>query len=149
GDAGDDTLSGGSGDDRLDGGAGDDDLIGGGGDDTFVFGGDDRVLDFRSGEDLLDVSALGVTGATFATAVTIVQSGDDALVSIDGAVLRLVGVDAAGLSILDFVLADGGNAGPVPVANDPGPEETEPDDTGGDDGDDEDDEDGGDPGSDT
>ena len=110
GGAGDDSLSGGSGDDRLDGGAGDDDLAGGGGDDTFVFGGDDRVVDFRLGEDLLDIAALGVTGATFGTAVVITQSGNDALVTIDGATLRLVGVDATDLDMGNFLLSDGGGA---------------------------------------
>lgn len=70
---GDDTLRGGEGDDRLRGGsgddlivgeAGDDNLIGNAGLDTFVFNsgdGHDVIRGFQQGEDLIDLSGLGIT----------------------------------------------------------------------------------------
>lgn len=65
GDSGSDTLFGNSGRDTLDGGTGHDILYGGRGYDTFVFNGPfgvDRVLDFRAGVDVIDLSALGLSG---------------------------------------------------------------------------------------
>jgi uncharacterized delta-60 repeat protein len=69
--AGNDRLNGGAGDDVLVGGAGQDTLTGGSGDDLFRFDSVsdsyrtrhvDLIRDFTSGEDLIDVSALGFTG---------------------------------------------------------------------------------------
>lgn len=72
---GNDKLNGGFGDDVLTGGAGRDNLTGGSGDDVFRFasvndsyrtatitGLSDLITDFASGNDRLDVSALGFTG---------------------------------------------------------------------------------------
>ncbi|KGJ06616.1 calcium-binding protein [Paracoccus halophilus] len=68
GGAGNDHLAGGASDDRLEGGAGDDILNGGHGRDHFVFvawrdfdGGHDIIQDFRSGQDLIDMSGLGLS----------------------------------------------------------------------------------------
>ncbi|WP_225774665.1 putative Ig domain-containing protein [Pseudomonas sp. Marseille-Q5115] len=75
--AGNDNISGGAGNDTLDGGAGVDTLTGGAGADTFVIasrldsyrnyntGGVTRVdtiTDFATGQDRIDLSALGITG---------------------------------------------------------------------------------------
>lgn len=98
GGAGNDRLDGGSGDDRLDGGPGADVLTGGPGRDTFYFPNAadslgksrDRITDFRSGEDVLDLSALGLDtdgGAAgppdHADAVHWRPSGANLLVSVD------------------------------------------------------------------
>lgn len=61
---GDDIVRGGCGDDTIVGGEGDDVLFGGGGADTFVFAensGDDQIFCFESGEDKIDLSALGIS----------------------------------------------------------------------------------------
>lgn len=132
GDAGDDRLAGGSGDDRLDGGDGDDVMAGGSGDDIFVFGeGDDRVTDFQLGEDIVDLSGLGITAQSFASRVVISQSGNDTLVRIDGNELRLDGVSAANMQTASFAFASAGqnsatNGAPPAeseaTANDPSPQ---------------------------
>ncbi|MDH1561110.1 heme peroxidase [Pseudomonas chengduensis] len=95
----DNIIQGSTGNDRLNGGAGNDRLIGGGGDDIFVFGpnfGNDRVMDFdanpASGQDLLNVVALGITAANFVARVAIVDAGADTLVTINGGTITLVGV---------------------------------------------------------
>ena len=124
GGAGDDMLSGGSGDDRIDGGAGDDIMTGGSGDDVFVFGsGDDQVADFTLGDDLIDLSGLGVTAQSFASRVVISQSGSDTLVRLDGHVLRLDGVSAADMQKASFVFASAGsnaaNDGALPLESGP------------------------------
>lgn len=62
GGGGADRLIGSRGDDTIDGGIGNDILVGERGRDVFVFGldsGEDRVSDFRSGQDKIDLSALG------------------------------------------------------------------------------------------
>ncbi|GHB31775.1 hypothetical protein GCM10007094_20620 [Pseudovibrio japonicus] len=64
GGAGDDILEGGSGNDILRDGAGSDVLVGGSGSDTFCFDDDgelDVINDFVVGEDLIDLSAAGVS----------------------------------------------------------------------------------------
>ncbi|MBX3510675.1 MAG: hypothetical protein KF700_05700 [Hyphomonadaceae bacterium] len=131
GQAGDDQLFGGSGNDRLEGGAGDDVLIGGAGNDTFIFDagfGDDIILDFdanpQGGQDLLDISALGVTAADFASRVSIKSIGGDTIITIDGQnSITLVDVSGRGrdaVTVEDFKLAEsaGGllqsNAAPLP-----------------------------------
>ncbi|MFC3713763.1 M10 family metallopeptidase C-terminal domain-containing protein [Sphingoaurantiacus capsulatus] len=60
-----DRLEGGNGNDVLTGGAGNDTLAGGNGNDRFIFAADgstDTILDFRSGQDKIDLSALGIDG---------------------------------------------------------------------------------------
>ena len=105
GGTGDDTLRGGKGNDTLDGGDGADTLSGDLGDDTFVVGDGDTIADFGNGEDVIDLSALDITAATFDSSVTIEQDGDDTVVTVDGSSVTLTGVDAAGLSVDDFLLA--------------------------------------------
>jgi Ca2+-binding RTX toxin-like protein len=86
-----DRIGGSGGDDTLRGLEGDDRLTGGWGSDTFVFApdfGNDVITDFDAnpagGQDRLDISAFGVTSATFAARVTIADLGADTLVTIDG-----------------------------------------------------------------
>jgi Ca2+-binding RTX toxin-like protein len=107
-------LIGGGGSDTLNGGLGNDLLIGGNGADLFVFGpgfGNDRVQDFDADptggdQDLLDISALGVTAATFDGSVTIADLGIDTSVAISGGgSIVLVGVDSANVTLADFMLA--------------------------------------------
>jgi Ca2+-binding RTX toxin-like protein len=112
GNTGADFLFGGNGNDTLDGGAGSDTLTGSAGEDRFVFGpasGNDWVQDFDAnpvaGQDLLDISGLGVTAATFAASVTIDDIGTDTLVTIGTDTIRLIGVgNATTITIDDFVL---------------------------------------------
>lgn len=87
--SGADTLSGGAGMDVLDGGAGFDVLAGGAGADRFILtdaGGTDTILDFISGEDLLDVTGLGVTFADLELTLSgnnlLVRHGDLTLASL-------------------------------------------------------------------
>jgi hypothetical protein len=77
-----------------------------------VFGpgfGKDRVEAFDAdpsrGQDLLDISGLGVTAARFASAVSIAQAGADAVVTIGGDTITLVGANASSLGQSDFILA--------------------------------------------
>lgn len=106
GDEGDDQLRGGSGNDVLIGGAGDDLLTGGVGADRFVFGeGEDTVTDFGLGNDVIDLSGLGVTADSFASRVVISQQGSDAIVEIDGNVMRLSGVASDSIAAASFVFA--------------------------------------------
>lgn len=110
---GDDRIDGGRGNDWLNGGAGDDRLRGGPGEDTFVFAsdfGDDRIRDFDAnppgGQDLLDISALGITADTFDALVEITDAGRDTLITINDNTITLLGInDAASVTILDFLLA--------------------------------------------
>lgn len=65
GEDGDDWIFGGKGDDTITGGKGDDLLWGKKGNDVFVFAedsGDDYIRDFRFGDDIIDLSALGIGG---------------------------------------------------------------------------------------
>ena len=73
-------LVGGAGNDTLDGGAGNDSLGGGAGNDIFKFlagFGQDTITDFTAhagaagNKDLMDISGLGITAATFAASVKI------------------------------------------------------------------------------
>jgi hypothetical protein len=99
-----DTLFGREGIDYLDGGEGADILSGGKGSDTFVFGNEDLVLDFKSGEDLIDLTALGITEASFADSVSFTREGSDMLVSIGSQSMTLKG--AKEIDIDDFTLAE-------------------------------------------
>lgn len=112
GGAGNDVLNGWNGNDVLNGGIGNDDLEGGLGNDIFVFSanfGDDLVRGFDSnaagGQDLLDISGLGVDAGDFSTSVVIQQSGANTLVTIDGDTITLVGVSAGTVNQDDFLLA--------------------------------------------
>ncbi|EYD75399.1 Alkaline phosphatase [Rubellimicrobium mesophilum DSM 19309] len=115
------TLLGVDGNDRLIGGGGNDSLNGGLGLDVFVFAsttsgakfGSDTVADFdynpTGGQDLLDVSALGITAATFASRVKFTDLGSDILVTLDGLAsqtIRLVNAQTVGnITAQDFLLA--------------------------------------------
>jgi Ca2+-binding RTX toxin-like protein len=115
GGAGADTLDGGAGDDRLVGGAGNDSMNGGVGNDSFVFAagfGRDTITGFDAdpagGQDLLDISAFGITAATFASSVTIADLGNDMSVTIGADVITLLGVTGVNPNTLtqaDFLLA--------------------------------------------
>jgi Ca2+-binding RTX toxin-like protein len=88
GDAGDDYLKGGSGSDTLFGGEGDDVLKGGSGADVFVFdtsSGDDLIEDYYVSQDTLRI--LGTNG------ITVTTVGNQVLVTHDGGVISLDGVD--------------------------------------------------------
>ncbi len=103
GSGGSDTINAGGGNDIVIGGAGNDTMNGESGNDVFVFSagfGNDKILQFDAnpdgGQDLLDISAFGITGATFAARVTIADVGADTLITIDGnaaQTIRLVGID--------------------------------------------------------
>ena len=117
GGAGDDQITGGQGNDMITGGAGNDIMDGGpdDGDDTFVFGsnfGDDVINNFQAnsigGNDLLDISALGITASTFEDSVVIEDYGSDIEVTVDGGdTILLVGVNDNEQNIItqaDFLL---------------------------------------------
>jgi Ca2+-binding RTX toxin-like protein len=109
-----DDLRGGAGNDTLVGGAGNDAMNGGLDNDTFVFAsgfGDDSIQGFDAnpagGQDLLDVSAFGITTGDFTARVDIADAGADTLVTLldSGDTIRLVGIgNAATVTIDDFSL---------------------------------------------
>ena len=109
-----------AGNDTLDGGLDRDVLEGGAGEDVFVFGADsdvDLITDFVVGEDLIDVSALGIAFAD----MTIVDGGLGALVIFDLApgsidLVTLQGVSAADVRLGSFIGAP--NLPIVGTAND-------------------------------
>jgi Ca2+-binding RTX toxin-like protein len=111
---GNDRLSGGRGDDTLKGGAGNDVMDGGKGDDAFVFTagfGDDRIKDFdanpNGGQDLIDISDLGITSDNFAASVTITDLGRDTLVTIGDDSILLEDVNGSSNNTItqaDFLL---------------------------------------------
>jgi len=92
-----DTLVGDDGNDTLVGGNGNDVLTGGAGNDTFRFDandGSDTITDFVSGEDLINIRAVGVTD--FNTEVTISDDGVDTTVTFGSTTVVLedvVGID--------------------------------------------------------
>jgi len=139
GGAGNDTLDGGAADDTLKGGAGRDVMTGGTGNDLFVFGPGslidvadstvnavnfgaqplvDRINDFDAnpagGQDLIDLSAFGITSANFNTRVNIVNVGAipgtnpvaDTLLRIAGqGEIWLDGIASNTIDATDFLLA--------------------------------------------
>ena len=119
GGAGLDTLNGGAGIDRLNGGGGDDVLNGGAGNDIFVFGsgfGHDGIAGFDAnavgGQDLLDLTGLGISAASFAARVSIAGVAvsatnpvADTLVTIGADSIFLDGVGVAAVTQADFLLA--------------------------------------------
>jgi Ca2+-binding RTX toxin-like protein len=113
GGTGSDALSGGGGDDTLNGDSGNDLLNGGSGNDTFVFVasfGNDAIVGFDAnpagGQDLIDLSGFGITVATFAAHVSIVDVGADTLVTVDNdpaQTIRLSGIgNATTVTVDDF-----------------------------------------------
>ncbi|HYE40735.1 MAG TPA: hypothetical protein VEB23_12435, partial [Ramlibacter sp.] len=113
GDIGNDWLNAGAGNDVLEGGAGNDTMTGGADSDIFRFDapafGADRITDFDAdaggGQDLIDLSGLGITVETFAAEVAVSVSGASALVTVAGGTILLAGVSAAAVDQSDFVLA--------------------------------------------
>jgi Ca2+-binding RTX toxin-like protein len=95
------------------GGAGDDTMISDSGNDVFAFGagfGSDRIVFFdgspNNGQDQLDLSALGITAATFGASVSVAQVGADTLVTVaGGGTITLEGVASATVTQSDFILA--------------------------------------------
>lgn len=109
---GDDALTGDAGNDIYIGGIGNDTLIGGAGNDTFVFEtgfGNDTIVTFDAnpagGQDLLDISATGISAFTFAAGVVIDQSGANTIVTIGADTITLVAVAEANVTQADFLLA--------------------------------------------
>jgi Ca2+-binding RTX toxin-like protein len=91
GDDGPNRINASCGDDLVNGGGGSDTLIGGLGDDTFVFApdfGNDTIRRFYAdpagGQDLLDISAFGISADEFTERVEIADIGAHTLVTIDG-----------------------------------------------------------------
>jgi hypothetical protein len=86
-------------------------LTGFGGPDIFVFRpefGSDTILDLDAnpnrGQDVLDISAFGITAADFAARVAIADDGWDTLVTVGGVdTVRLSMVDHATITIDDFL----------------------------------------------
>jgi Ca2+-binding RTX toxin-like protein len=122
GGAGIDTLNGGDGIDVINGGIGNDLLTGGLGNDIFTFQagfGADRITDFDAnvaagGQDMLDISGLGITAATFASSVHISVANLDGVGALDTLVvigtnsIGLLGVDGTGANVVtqaDFILS--------------------------------------------
>ena len=110
---GNDNLIGNGGNDTLNGGAGDDSMVGGAGNDIFVFGsgfGQDVITGFDSapagGQDLLDISALGITAGNFGANVSVSAIvGGGTLIGIGADSITLVGVNSATVTQQDFILA--------------------------------------------
>ncbi|WP_223504071.1 peroxidase family protein [Pseudomonas sp. BF-R-24] len=106
-------IVGGAGNDVLIGGGGNDVMSGGFGNDTFVFAaagfGNDTILNFGANlaaeQDLLNLTGLGITSATFAPSLTITADGADTVVGIGVDSIRLVGVSSATVDQTDFILA--------------------------------------------
>ena len=101
---GNDTLTGGKGAYYLYGGEGADTLFGGKGSDTFVFGDGDLVLDFQSGDDIIDLTALGITEATFEEQVNFTSMGNDTLISVGSQSMTLKNTQQIDMD--DFSLAE-------------------------------------------
>jgi Ca2+-binding RTX toxin-like protein len=108
-------IVGGAGNDVLDGGAGNDTLIGNAGNDVFRFlgtFGQDTIKDFTShagvaaNKDLMDISGLGITTATFTASVAIkAGAGGTTLITIGANSIRLLNTTPASIDVPDFRLA--------------------------------------------
>ncbi|MEO9685313.1 MAG: calcium-binding protein [Tateyamaria sp.] len=105
GDKGDDTIVGGDGDDDINGGQDNDNLSGGTGNDIFRIRngeGQDTIADFTLGEDLLDVSLLGVWDIS---QLTIQDVGTGLRINTgNGNFVELTGLSAADLNNANFIL---------------------------------------------
>ncbi|MDA8479024.1 heme peroxidase [Citrobacter sp. Awk 4] len=111
GGAGNDVLSGGLGNDLLTGGAGNDTMDGGTGDDRFIFSsgfGQDSISGFDSnatgGQDLINISGMGVTTANFTSTVLISGNNNQTIITIGGDVITLTGVAANTVNSTDFII---------------------------------------------
>ena len=104
GEAGDDDLDGGAGKDDLTGGAGDDELTGGAQADVFIFGagdGNDTITDFEDGSDLIDLTALGLSGMD---ALGLAQVGTDVVITLaPGDSVTVENIGLTQLTADDFV----------------------------------------------
>jgi Ca2+-binding RTX toxin-like protein len=110
------TIVGSAGNDILDGGAGNDYLRGNGGSDTFKFlagFGKDTITDFTAhagavgNRDLIDISKLGITAATFNSQVKI-SGGGNTLITVGAGnanTIFLSGVNSNAINMTDFKLA--------------------------------------------
>ncbi len=115
GNSGANVLNGGTGNDVLTGGGGNDTLNGGGGNDILIFDagfGSDTILTFDAnpsgGQDLLDISLLGIDQGSFDTRVLVGVVGSNTVVTIDGTdTITLTNVNGTGANVItvaDFVL---------------------------------------------
>jgi Ca2+-binding RTX toxin-like protein len=112
GGAGADSITGGAGNDTIAGGAGNDTLTGGSGNDVFQFlsgFGQDAITDFvpapAGKQDLLDVSGLGITTATFVANVEITAGANGStMITIGTNSIRLLNVGPANIDLTDFRL---------------------------------------------
>jgi Ca2+-binding RTX toxin-like protein len=110
---GTDTLNGGGGADTIEGGAGNDALAGGAGNDTLRYRpggfGADNVTGFDSnaagGQDLIDLSALGITAANFAANVSRTAGTNTVITVLGHGTIRLAGINGPAIDITDFILA--------------------------------------------
>jgi Ca2+-binding RTX toxin-like protein len=94
------------------GGLGNDVMNGGTGNDTFVFApgfGTDVINGFDAnpagGQDILDISGLGITAGTFATDVHITGSASTTLIAIGANTIILSGINVATIDHNDFFMA--------------------------------------------
>ena len=138
GNDGNDVLDGGNGNDTLNGGDDNDTIIGGAGNDTIDVGGGfntivynatnfgaDTISSFDAAggtpatQDRIDLSALGITAANFATRVSIAPSGANTLITVRDAALASIGtiqvngVTSGNFSVTDFTLATAPTAAPI------------------------------------
>ncbi|NVJ99282.1 MAG: M10 family metallopeptidase C-terminal domain-containing protein, partial [Alphaproteobacteria bacterium] len=104
--AGNDTVAGGDGTDTLWGGSGNDLLTGGPGSDTFAFtttSDTDTITDFTPGEDMLDISAAGIT--SFEALTRIAEEVDGSLtINFGGTTIILAEILLADISATDVIL---------------------------------------------
>lgn len=115
GDLGDDTILGGQGDDVLQGGDGADYLSGDHGNDVLTGGAGADVFNFREGEGrdiITDFGAgdriwlsLGDAADFEALASKITMAGEDAVISLAGQTIVLLGVSSTALTAQDFLFA--------------------------------------------
>jgi serralysin len=110
---GNDTLNGDDGADILNGGLGVDTVAGGLGNDSIqASAGADTITDFDAdasgGQDLINISALGINSGDFGARVVITDLGSDTLITIDGSVtITLTGVTGDANNVItqsDFIL---------------------------------------------
>jgi Ca2+-binding RTX toxin-like protein len=115
GNVGNDILFGLGGNDTLVGGFGNDTMNGGAGNDVFVFAeagfGNDLIIGFDAnpagGQDLLDISGLGIDAGNFAANVVITDLGLNTRVTIGADTITLIGVSGVGANTItqaDFIL---------------------------------------------
>lgn len=104
GDKGRDLVNGGGGADKIDGGKGADVLIGGRGEDTFIFrgkkAGHDKIKDFVEGKDLIKIKVGTVDSFSD---LTVTYNGDDARISYESTVIKVLDVGANALEANDFM----------------------------------------------